>query len=100
MGECNGACCGKELPETYNIRVKKALTHFEYETKSFFIIDKGRSNEEMSIVQIRNGKYVGYGFTSREFSYSTTENLSDCIKLAKDNRDIQQIIKHHIKNIR
>lgn len=97
LGECSGACAGVELPEIYNARVKKAMSYFEYDTKSFFVLDKGRNNDETSVVQIRNGKYIGYGFISREIAYSGTDSLCDCIKMAKDNRDVQQIIKHHIK---
>ncbi len=97
LGECSGACCGTEPSESYNIKVKRALSHFEYDTKSFFVIDTGRSNDEMSIVQVKNGKYIGYGFLSREFSFSATEAFCDYIKRANDNKDVQQIIKHHIR---
>jgi DNA polymerase III subunit epsilon len=97
LGECSGACCGSESPEVYNLKVEKALLHFEYDTKSFFIIDKGRHVDEMSIVSIKNGKYLGYGFLNRQIDYVSTEILSDCIKASKDNGDIQKIIKHHIK---
>lgn len=97
LGDCNGACCGAESPEMYNQRVKKALSYFEYDTKSFFILDKGRNNDEMSVVQIKNGKYIGYGFVSRELSFTDTESLCDCIKPAKDNGDVQKIIKQHVK---
>lgn len=97
LGECAGACCGEESPEIYNLKVKKALSYFEYDTKSFFILDKGRSNDEMSVVQIKNGKYIGYGFISRELACSDTEILGDCIRTARDNRDVQKIIKHHIR---
>jgi DNA polymerase-3 subunit epsilon len=97
LGDCSGACCGTESPEVYNTKVSKALSYFEYDTKSFFVLDKGRHNEEMSVVQVKNGKYIGFGFISRENAYSETDGLCDCIKMAKDNRDVQQIIKHHIK---
>ncbi len=97
LGECSGACCGDESPEAYNAKVKKALSYFEYDTKSFFVLDKGRNNGEMSVVQIKNGKYLGFGYISREFSYSGPESLCDCIKMARDNRDVQKIIKHHIR---
>lgn len=97
LGECAGACCGQESSEIYNKKVTKALSYFEYDTKSFFILDRGRSNDEMSVVQIKNGKYIGYGFLSRELAYSGTECLGDCIRSAKDNRDVQKIIKHHIR---
>ncbi|HEX3007142.1 MAG TPA: exonuclease domain-containing protein [Bacteroidales bacterium] len=98
LGECTGACCGAESPDVYNLRVQKALNYFEYDTKSFFVLDKGRSNDEISVVQIRNGKYIGFGYVSREIAYSNgIESLCDCIRIARDNREVQQIIKHHIR---
>lgn len=97
LGECSGACCGAESTDIYNSRVKKALTYFEFDTKSFFIIDKGRNNDEMSVVQVKNGKYVGFGFTSRDITFSAADALCDCIKMSKDNRDVQQIIRQHIR---
>lgn len=97
LGECSGACCGVESPEVYNLKVKKALSYFEFDTKSFFILDKGRNNDEMAVVQVKNGKYIGFGYVSRDISFSGTEMLCDCIKSAKDNLEVQQIIKYHIK---
>lgn len=97
IGECSGACCEKESSDAYNQKVKRALAHLEYDSKNFFIVDKGRNNDEMSVVQVKNGKYIGYGFISRDISISSVESISDYIKIAKDNKDVQQIIKFHIR---
>lgn len=97
LGECNGACCGAEPPYTYNQRVKKALMYFEFDTKNFFILDSGRNNDEMAVVQIKNGKYLGYGFIGRDIPQQDMEILFDCIKSAKDNREVHQIINLHVR---
>jgi DNA polymerase III subunit epsilon len=96
--QCNGACIGKESPAVYNNRVTKALSTFYYENKNFLIIDKGRNHSERSIVQVENGKYVGFGYLNTEESYVHLDSLIDCIKLYEDNRDIHQIIRSYLNH--
>jgi len=94
--QCNGACIGKESPDIYNKRVVKALSAFYYEQKNMLIIDKGRENHERSVVQLENGKYIGFGFLNTEESYLQLEDIRDCIRIYEDNRDIQQIIRTYL----
>ena len=96
--QCNGACIGKEPPAVYNNRVTKALSTFYYENKNFLIIDKGRSHSERSIIQVENGKYMGFGFLNTEESYVHLDSLLDCIKIYEDNRDIHQIIRSYLNH--
>jgi DNA polymerase III subunit epsilon len=97
LGECSGACCGEERPEVYNQKVRNALGYFEFDSKNFFVLDTGRSPDEMAVVQVKNGKYIGFGYISKEISYSGLESLFDCIKGRKDNGEVQQIIKLYIR---
>lgn len=97
LGECKGACCGEEPVESYNSRVKMAIRYFDFESRNFFILDSGRNPDEFSVVRVMNGKYSGFGFLSKEISYSGLEPLHDCIKFRKDNREVQQIIKMYIR---
>jgi DNA polymerase-3 subunit epsilon len=96
--QCNGACIGKESPAVYNNRVTKALCTFYYENKNFLIIDRGRNDSERSIIQIENGKYMGFGYLNTEESYVHLDSLFDCIKIYEDNRDIHQIIRSYLNN--
>jgi DNA polymerase-3 subunit epsilon len=102
--QCNGACIGKESTEIYNKRVMKALAAYYYQQKNILIIDRGRSEGERSVVQVENGKYIGFGFLDTGMSYLQLEDMKDCIKIYEDNRDIQQIIrtylnKHEVEKI-
>ena len=100
VGICKGACCGKELPEEYNERAKKAAEEFIFTRRNFFIIDKGRDQEERSAVKIINGKYAGYGyFNINEMGFGLSA-IHECIKPSKDNSDIQVILKQYLKNNR
>lgn len=100
VGICKGACCGKEAAADYNIRVMKAMEEFVFSRRNFFIIDKGRHNEEKSAVKIINGKYGGYGYFNINDMGFGMEAVHDCIKPSPDNRDIQVILKQYLRNNR
>ncbi len=93
---CHGACTGKESPERYNQRVKKAINRFQFISDNFFIIDKGRTCEERSVVKIENGKYIGFGFISEDYVDNDHESLHDCIKPFQDNHDVRNILHNYL----
>jgi DNA polymerase-3 subunit epsilon len=97
VGICKGACCGKESPGEYNDRALKAADEFIFTRRNFFIIDKGREEDELSAVKIINGKYAGYGyFNINEMGFGLSA-LHECIKPSMDNNDIQVILKQYLK---
>ena len=61
-GNCKGACIEKEDVETYNTRVKEAITKYSLKDKNVLLVDKGREIGEHSAVLIRNGSLVGTGY--------------------------------------
>jgi DNA polymerase-3 subunit epsilon len=100
VGMCRGACCGKEPPQEYNERAKKASEEFVFRCRNFFIIDRGRDDDERCAVKIVNGKYSGYGyFNINEMGFGLSA-LHDCINPLQDNRDIQVILKQYLKTNR
>jgi DNA polymerase-3 subunit epsilon len=94
--QCNGACIGKESADIYNKRVMKTLSAFYYQQKNVLIIDRGRETDERSVVQVENGKYIGFGFLNTRESYLQLEDIRDCIRIYEDNRDVQQIIRTYL----
>lgn len=97
VGLCHGACCGKEPADEYNERALKASDEFTFTMKNFFIIDKGRCNEERCAVQIINGKYTGYGyFNITELGFGLSA-IHDCIKASYDNHDVHAILKQYLR---
>ena len=100
VGICKGACCGKEPPEKYNERALQAAEEFVFARRNFFIIDKGRNEEERSAVKIVNGKYTGYGyFNINDIGFGLSA-IHECIISSPDNRDIQVILKQYLKTNR
>ncbi len=57
------------------------------------IIDRGRNEDEVSVVLIENNVFAGFGWMSNENSVNDPAQIKDCIKPYSDNRDVHQIIK-------
>lgn len=92
--ECNGACVGQESPEDYNVKVKEALKSISYDHENLIILDRGRTENEWSVVAIENGRYLGFGFTKDEIR--EPQWLKQCVAPARDNRDVQTIIRGYL----
>jgi len=100
VGICKGACCGKESVKDYNKRAMQAAEEFVFTHRNFFIIDKGRDEDERCAVKVINGKYNGYGYFEINNMGFGLEAVHECIQPSPDNRDIQVILKHYLKTNR
>jgi DNA polymerase-3 subunit epsilon len=91
--KCKGACIQEEAPEKYNQRAEKAMKNLHaYAGKSFTIITKGKNTQELGIVVVENGRYLGFGYMDKSQSIQNIEDAKIFIKKMIDNRDVQQII--------
>lgn len=97
IGQCNGACCGKEPPADYNIRVEEALERYHFDHESFYIFDRGRTPDELSVVKIENSVYRGFGFMPASELTDDPGVADDFIKNFADNREVRQIIRSYLK---
>ena len=95
--KCNGACQGKESVEEYNNRVMEALETFQYKKQNSLIIDRGRKINERAVVQVKNGKYIGFGYTDVATTTRKVNQLMKCIQPFQNNRDVQHIINSFLK---
>jgi DNA polymerase-3 subunit epsilon len=98
VGICKGACCLKEPAKEYNVRAERAAEEFIFTRRNFFIIDKGRDEEERSAVKVVNGKYAGYGYFNINDMGFGLSAVHECIKPSPDNRDIQVILKLYLRS--
>ena len=94
---CKGACIKEESNLDYNHRVREAIENYQFKHQNFFVIDRGKTNDENSIVKIENGKYKGFGYLSKEQSVSNINTLHDCIISYKDNKEVRRIINTYLK---
>lgn len=95
--KCHGACIGKETVKKYNLRAKNVIQQLSFKDTSFAIIDKGRYSQERSLVLVKNGKYLGFGYINPSMITDDFEQLEQYITRQDHHRDIQQIIKGYLK---
>ncbi|MBN2485658.1 MAG: GIY-YIG nuclease family protein [Bacteroidales bacterium] len=95
--ECNGACIGQESSDKYNSRAQYVIEQHRFRHQSFFIVEKGRSDNELAVVKVNNGKYIGYGYFDKYDYDNNAELMNDCIRLFPDDRDIQQILRNYLR---
>ncbi|MDN5217394.1 exonuclease domain-containing protein [Fulvivirgaceae bacterium BMA12] len=94
---CDGHCREKDRQEDYNSRAMTVVKSMEYDHANFLIIDRGRHENEISVVQIEKGRYCGYGYAEEAAATDNIETLKNCIDKQEDNREVQQIIKGFLK---
>jgi DNA polymerase-3 subunit epsilon len=95
--QCNGACVQAEAVATYNKRAETLLDSLKLDQGNVLIVDRGRTEDERSLVRIEKGMYLGYGYISVNESYLSIDQMLECIKPELDNRDIRQILKNWLK---
>ncbi len=65
-----------EDSKLYNEKVYRAFDDLEHKNQSFYIIDKGRLNEEKSYVYIKNNQVYAKGYFDTQFE----QNLEEIVK--------------------
>jgi len=94
---CKGACIGEEPSSTYNSRVDDALENYQFKQQNFFVIDKGRTDDENSIVKVESGKYLGFGYLGKDQINNQIDMMHDCIVSYRDNKEVRRIINTFMK---
>ena len=95
--ECDGACIGIEQVDDYNLKVEKILEHYNYNSKSFLIIDKGRMINERSVIWIQKGILKGYCYFDLNYQITNIDVLSNLITPLDHNKDSQHIFNSYIR---
>lgn len=97
LKECEGACIGKETPESYNARVQKLIDKNSFTSKNIAIIDRGREIDERSVILIEDGVFKGLGFFNLNFQIIKIDVLKRIITPMENNRDTQHIIQSYLR---
>jgi DNA polymerase III subunit epsilon len=96
INNCFGACIGAESAESYNARASQIVAYYSFKEPNFIIVGKGRNAEEQSVVLVENGIYQGFGYLDNS-EPADFETIKSHITHYADNRDIQQILRGHLK---
>ena len=96
LGKCRGACISKEQPNEYNERATEAIDYLANRLSgNYFLLEKGRTNTEIAVVLVENGRYKGFGYLDTEFGQPTTEDLFECIVPRQHNPEVARIILNY-----
>jgi DNA polymerase-3 subunit epsilon len=95
--ECDGACIGAEPVESYNQKVNQLIQSMSFSESSFYILDKGRTKIEKSIVWIEKGVYQGHGFAPYHFHGTQVQQWKRYIDKKDENRDIKSIVNLYLR---
>jgi DNA polymerase-3 subunit epsilon len=96
--KCYGACVGEEAPEDYNVRVDAAVAHISKRLQgNFFFVEKGRTDGEVAVVGVQNGRYLGFGYLSSETGDRSVEELLEQLSISYPDPDAGRIILGYIE---
>ena len=87
---------GMETAEEYNVRLNETKTALGMTINNTLVIGTGRTQEEYSLVQIEDGKYIGYGFVEKDEANQPLESLLEHIRKQNDNPDTRKIILNYL----
>lgn len=97
--ECGGVCRGTESASAYQDKVESAIAYMKSGRSSFLIKEKGRSLEEDAIIMVRDGKYAGYGFISKDAEIGSLNDALAHLIPQKDSLETQRLIlSYTVKN--
>ncbi len=91
--ECKGACVQEESVEDYNARCSDLMDDLMMNNETFYIVDKGRSKGEKSLVYVERGTLKGYGYAPFHYHRLKPNKWERFIDLTSDDRDARTILK-------
>ncbi|OWY23458.1 hypothetical protein C7N43_31840 [Sphingobacteriales bacterium UPWRP_1] len=92
-----------DQPETvpqHNARMAQLITQYSYPAPNLLLIDKGRTNTELSVVLIENNVYAGFAYIPANTATEESK-LPDVVREYlipfRDNPDVQRIIRTYLR---
>ena len=96
LKKCNGACINREPISDYRKKINAFCRSFEYQSKDFLLIDKGRQSGEFSFVYVEDNKFLGYGYYELNHQIKTKDQIESRLIPIEDNLDTQKLIHSFI----
>lgn len=91
--ECKGACVQEESVEDYNARCGDLIDDLMMNNETFYIIDKGRSKGEKSLIFVERGTLKGFGYAPFHYHRLKPDKWDRFIDLTSEDRDARTILK-------
>lgn len=102
LKSCLGVCEGLEELSSYNERVKEACERIRtIFGDDFFVIDRGRTDDEEAVVLVENGRYRGYGYRPKPKRFVPNpcqKKLREVIQPAVGNPETARIIRRYLRD--
>jgi DNA polymerase-3 subunit epsilon len=95
LNQCKGACVGLEAPESYNQRVNRLIQELDLKYTHRVIIDKGRRDDEYSVVYIGQSNEIGWGYLSADEAVNHPDEFRYLVKLVPDTQRVKATIKSY-----
>ena len=81
--------------DSHNEQIEKALHYLVSKRESFAIIDKGRTQDEKSIVYVENGHFYGMGYLTSDCVINQVTEFKNYINRYSGNQYITQLISSY-----
>ena len=95
--QCLGACIQEEPAEAYNQRVQVIIDKYTFNTGSFFIVGKGRTKSEKSLVLVERGTIAGFGYAPFHFNHRKPIFWKQFIDFIPEDRDARSIVNSALR---
>ena len=98
VGKCAGACLGLEIPDEYNLRVRKAVADTQKNLDEDYVIaDQGRQPGESSLVLVSKGRVMGWGYVDQEHSITSIGDVIDHIHVRHSMPEDSKFVKSYMR---
>lgn len=98
-GGCDNACRNTEDTKGYKEKSKQSLAHIMQSKETYILVGDGFEEHEKSIVLVKKGRYIGFGYTDKEVSLENFENLALEVEPRKPTQDVENILLNHLAKL-
>lgn len=92
---CRGACGGKESRVLYNIRVQQAISKLKTDLPSFALLDRGRTEEEQSVILIEQGALHGMGYIVKNTPMEDIKAVKSLVLPCPSNDYVRNLVQNY-----
>lgn len=89
----------KELPEVeiHNQKIEQIREDLHSERKTYAILDKGRTNQELSCIWIEKGEFYGMGYIDRNSDLNSLEEIKESLTPHKANHYMMHLVETFVE---